>query len=155
MEWTWACWQTGCKEDIRGKARQKYGVQEKSASWSCMTTLGPNKYGRSMETHLSHLVAGTVAHITLSLSCRVLCHSFCLSLCLRCLEGEKKQIPRACKYVRRRGWTEVQDVIGENLCFNTMPCLHSSANLSGSRLMLYLGDVRRHCACVSLWISVI
>lgn len=62
-----------------------------------------------------HLVAGAVAVILHFLSCRAL--SFILSTSLPCpLRG--KQSLRAWKYVRRSGWTEVQDVMGRS-CVST------------------------------------
>lgn len=103
----------------------------------------------TVKTDLTNLVSGEGnSYFTLSEQPRSL--SFTLSVSLPwCLEGVKKQILKAWKYARRLGWTEVQDVIEEKLCFDMKPCLCSSANLSGGRLMSHLGDVLRRPVCVS------
>lgn len=154
MVWTQTCWQTWCKEDVWGNAWQKFGVRDMKTVSLGMATLRSDRYGRSkgMGLKVKKFCCGreweAEAHISLSLSCRALRLSLFPSLCFGALRG-KRQILKVWNYVRRLGWTEVQDVIGEKLCFDTKPCLCLSANLSGGRLMLYLGDVLRHYVCVS------
>lgn len=90
MVWTQTCWQTGCKEDVWGKARQKFGVQDRSAVWLRMTTLCSNKYGRSMGNVLmvkTSCCRNCSSYLTLSELQSSL--SFTLSICLGALRGGK------------------------------------------------------------------